>query len=204
MKNREGVFDVFLSSYIVVYIIYMVVCLYFTRMYNICTSTLQLKCTLANGNPPFSKQGNTSTFHRREVMGWNLFASVSQQVYRRRRKYVRVCSRLFVTVRWHCLHIYHILLHNVSKLFFRHVCCWPKRFCPFDPFGVWLFVCLTMRLCLGMPLCYIYTHTMQADAWILSLCVSFGCYLQMWCVNVWNHVCIRWEQENSKRYSRSA
>lgn len=66
------------------------------------------------------------------------------------------------------------------------------------------FVCLTMRLCLGMPLCYIYTHTMQADAWILSLCVSFGCYLQMWCVNVWNHVCIRWEHENSKRYSRSA
>lgn len=73
----------------------------------------------------------------------------------------------------------------------------PKRFCPFDPFGV-------LRLCLGMPLCYIYTHIMQADAWILSLCVSFGCYLQMWCVNVWNHVCIRWEHENSKRYSRSA
>ena len=72
------------------------------------TSTLQSKYTWANGNPPFSKQGNTSTFHQREVMGWNLFASVSQQVYRRRRKYVRVCSRFFVTVRWHCEHIYHM------------------------------------------------------------------------------------------------
>ena len=111
------------TKYIYMYHIYGSMFILYMYVFIIIHIDSPIKYTLANVKPPFSKQGNTSTFHRREVMGWNLFASVSQQVYRRRRKYVRLCSRFFVTVRWHCLHIYHILLHNVSKLFFRHVCC---------------------------------------------------------------------------------
>lgn len=82
---------------------------------------IYLPSTWGDGVEPLRFRESTSLSEKEKIM----------------RKYVRVCSRLFVTVRWHCLHIYHILLHNVSKLFFRHVCCWPKRFCPFDPFGVW-------------------------------------------------------------------
>ena len=81
----------------------------------------------------------------------------------------------------------------------------PKRFCPLWPFWSMWFLFVWPCVCVWVCLCATYTLTLWGRcSWILSICVSVGCYLQIWCVNVWNHVCIRWEHENSKSYFRSA
>lgn len=201
MKNREGVFNVFLSYiYCCIYHIYGSMFILYTYVQHLHIHS-PVKVYLSKWKSTLFQSGKhiylPSTWGDGvEPLRFRESTSLSEKETIRARLFSILCDcevALWAHISY-VIDCYCIMFRNYSFVMFVVR---PKRFCPFDPFGV-------LRLCLGMPLCYIYTHIMQADAWILSLCVSFGCYLQMWCVNVWNHVCIRWEHENSKRYSRSA
>lgn len=129
-------------TYIVVYIIYMVVCLYFTRMYNICTSTLQSKYTWANGNPPFSKHGKGKHIYLPSTWGdgveplrFRESTSLSEKEKIRARLFSILCDcevALFAHISY-VIDCYCIMFRNYSFVMFVVR---PKRFCPFDPFGV--------------------------------------------------------------------